>query len=302
MKKLTVFTPTYNRAYCLHLLYESLCRQRSDDFMWLIIDDGSSDGTADLVGQWQLSSKFPIEYVYKENGGMHTGHNSAYARIQTELNVCIDSDDYLPDNAIDRMLELWAEHGSDDYAGMVGLDATPEGRIVGNQFPDDLKSSTYTDLSRLYNATGDKKLVYRTEVTKKYDPYPTFGDEKFVPLYMPVLIDKDFPLLCFNEVFCIVDYQTDGSTLNIFNQYFRNPRGFWHYRKIQMDYLPGLNLKFRSAVHYVSSSIILREKHFFQESPKKLLTFLAIPFGIALYIYLSRNRNKKRDIKKYIAK
>ena len=93
---LTVFTPAYNRAYTLPRTYGSLRSQRNTDFIWLIVDDGSTANTAELVRQWQAEENgFEIRYIYKENGGMHTAHNTAYAAIDTELNVCIDSDDAL---------------------------------------------------------------------------------------------------------------------------------------------------------------------------------------------------------------
>src|SRR5690606_23015806 len=124
-------TTTYNRAYTLHKLYESLKRQTSKDFCWLIVDDGSQDNTEDLVKIWQDESIVPINYIYQENKGMLGGHNTAYDNITTELNVCIDSDDYMPDNAIERILTLWKENGSDSLAGMVGLDAYEDGEIIG---------------------------------------------------------------------------------------------------------------------------------------------------------------------------
>ncbi|PTM08487.1 MAG: glycosyltransferase [Bacteroidetes bacterium] len=299
-KTITVFTPTYNRAYCLHLLYESLLRQTSDDFEWLIIDDGSSDNTEALVQEWINEEKVKISYHYKENGGMHTGHNVAYSLINTELNVCIDSDDYLPSDGIEKMLSLWKKHGSETYAGLIGLDVSTKDIIIGNQFPPDLKECKYSELSYKYGVVGDKKIVYVTEVVKKYEPYPVFEDEKFVPLYLPIIIDHDYKLLCFNEIFCIVDYQLDGSTLNIYNQYFKNPKGFSQLRKIEMIYFPFYFLKLKSSIHYIATSIMSRNWKFLWESPKKLYTFFSIPFGIALYLFLLMQRNKTRDISKYV--
>ena len=84
MAFLTVFTPTYNRAHTLPRTYQSLCRQECKDFVWLVVDDGSTDGTADLVRSWQQEANgFEIRYLYKENGGMHTAHNAAYEVIDT---------------------------------------------------------------------------------------------------------------------------------------------------------------------------------------------------------------------------
>ena len=116
MPILTVFTPTFNRAYILHRCYESLLRQTNKNFIWLIIDDGSTDNTKKLVTEWMNKENgFEIRYEYKKNGGMHTAHNKAYELIDTELNVCIDSDDFMPDNAVELIVNFWDKYGSDKY-------------------------------------------------------------------------------------------------------------------------------------------------------------------------------------------
>ena len=104
---LTIFTPAYNRDHTLGRTYESLKKQHCKEFIWLIIDDGSSDRTAQLVEEWQQEDNgFEIRYIYKENGGMHTAHNVAYQNIDTELNVCIDSDDCLAGDAVNKILNF----------------------------------------------------------------------------------------------------------------------------------------------------------------------------------------------------
>ncbi|MDB2050469.1 glycosyltransferase family 2 protein, partial [Clostridium perfringens] len=123
MKTLTIFTPSYNRAYCLHKCYESLCKQSYKDFDWLIIDDGSTDNTKELVEKWcTRNNGFSIRYIYKNNGGLHTAYNAAIENIETELSMCIDSDDYVPDDGVEKILKFWHKYGSDEYAGIVGLD------------------------------------------------------------------------------------------------------------------------------------------------------------------------------------
>lgn len=290
MKKITVFTPTYNRAYTLPLLYESLCRQKSNDFLWLIIDDGSTDETKSLVDKWISENKIDIQYIFKKNGGMHSGHNVAYDNIRTELNICIDSDDYLTDNAIELIINFWEVNKSNQYAGILGLDIYKNGNLVSNKkFPDLVKSGKYSQLNGKYGLVGDIKFVYRTEIIKKYPKYPEFEKERFTPLgYKYLLIDQDFDLLFLNEPLCVVEYMDDGSTRNILKQYFNNPRGFLHERKIRMKYSFTFKEKFTNAVHYVSTSIILRKKNFISDSTNKFLTILAIPFGIALYFYLKK--------------
>lgn len=291
MKTLTVFTTTYNRAYCLHQVYDSLCRQTSKDFVWLIIDDGSSDNTKELVNLWIKEEKIIIEYIYQNNLGMHGGYNTAYANINTELNVCIDSDDYMTDDAVEKIVDFWLKNGNDNYAGLVGLDALKNGKILGKNFPEKLKSSSLEDLYHKYNVPGDKKLVYRTAVVKKYPKYPIFKEEKFVPLGSLYLqIDKDFELLCMNEVLCIVEYLEDGSTKNIFKQYVRHPKGFRAARKIEIKYSKYFKVRFKALIHFVSSSIMIKDYNFFKKEMPKFLTLLSIPFGVALYFYIKSKK------------
>ncbi|MEB3100783.1 glycosyltransferase family A protein [Ferviditalea candida] len=286
---LTVFTPAYNRAHTLHLCYESLKRQTSKDFVWLIIDDGSEDHTRELVEQWIAEGSVPIRYQYQENQGMHGAHNTAYELIDTELNVCIDSDDYMADDAVEKIISFWRKNGSDRYAGIVGLDAAPDGRVIGTRMPDHLRESTLSDLYAIHKVKGDKKLVYRSELTRSFPPYPIFPGEKYCPLSCKyVLIDQQYPLLVMNEVLCHVEYLPDGSSMNIIKQYKRNPRGFLFFRSVAMRYAPSYKEKFRESMHFVSSNLMIRNYRFLLDSPCKWTTLLAAPFGLLLYLYIQR--------------
>ena len=144
MPFLTVFTPAYNRAHTLPRTYESLLQQDCKEFLWLIVDDGSADHTEELVSEWQKRDNgFEIRYIYKENGGMHTAHNTAYENIDTELNVCIDSDDALAPGAVRHILSLWKEKGEEKYAGIIGLDADMNsGKVIGTSFPEEMRETT----------------------------------------------------------------------------------------------------------------------------------------------------------------
>ena len=185
---LTIFTPAYNRAHTLPRTYESLCRQSCKDFLWLIVDDGSTDNTAALVQEWQSRDNgFAIQYIHKENGGMHTAHNTAYANIHTELNTCIDSDDMLADGAVEKILQKWAEVRDRGYAGIVGVDADLQGNIIGKDFPKDMTETTISGYYAVGGA-GDKKLVYRTDVIRAYPEYPVFEGEKYVSLAYKYLL------------------------------------------------------------------------------------------------------------------
>lgn len=287
MELITVFTPAYNRAHTLSRTYESLLKQSCKSFKWLIVDDGSSDNTRELVSEWQgRENGFDIQYIYKENGGMHTAHNVAYENIYTELNVCIDSDDMLSENAIEKILEKWEQAKDKGYAGIIGLDADFSGRVIGKGFPDNLLETTLVEYYA-NGGSGDKKLVYRTDIIKKYPPYPVFEGEKYVALgYKYRLIDQEYKLAVLNEVLCNVEYQEDGSSNSMMKQYINNPKGFAFWRKVCMQYPESKKRVFKDCVHYVSSSILSRNVHFIGESPRKIKTILAIPGGIALTIVI----------------
>lgn len=289
MALLTVFTPTYNRASTLPRTYESLCRQDCKDFLWLVVDDGSTDNTAVLVREWQKKDNgFEIRYIYKENGGMHTAHNTAYENIDTELNVCIDSDDCLADGAVRRIQDKWQTVKLRGYAGIIGLDANLGGKLIGNGFPEGMTETTLTG----YYASGgrgDKKLVYQTDIIRQYPPYPVFEGEKYVALaYKYRLIDQDYKLSVLDEVLCNVEYQLDGSSNTMWKQYLKNPKGFAFWRKVCMKYPTSKKRLVIDCIHYCSSSILSRNSHYIAESPMKLLTILCTPLGWLLSCVIKR--------------
>ena len=294
-KSLTVFTPTYNRAYCLQQCYDSLLRQTSHDFLWLIIDDGSTDNTKELVTSWIQESKIKIQYHHQANQGMHGGHNAAYRLIETELNVCIDSDDFIPDTAVEDILTCWrTTENKENLSGIIGLDAYKNGQIIGQEIPNDIKNTTLEDLHHKHGVTGDKKLVLRTEIVKKFPPYPIFSEERFVPLgTLYLLIDKQYKLHCLNKMLCIVEYMEDGSSRNIIKQYRRHPKGFQHARLLTLKHSKYVKVKFKNAIHLIAHSMQLKDWKVFSKTPNLGLTLLAIPFGMILYAYVLYINNAK---------
>lgn len=295
MKLLTIFTPAYNRAHTIGRTYQSLLNQSCKDFLWLIVDDGSTDGTKNLVEGWIRENKIPITYIYQENQGMHGAHNTAYKNITTELNTCIDSDDWMPHDAVEKIINAWKEHSHEKYAGIIGLDQTADGKLIGTNFPENLKETT---LQGFYEAggQGDKKLVYRTDIIKQYPEYPLFKGERYVGLaYKYMLIDQDWKLITLNEPLVTVEYQLEGSSFSMYRQYWNNPKGFAFFRKTEMICTKSLKRQFIVCAHYVSSSIISKNWGFIKESPKKMMTIIATPLGLGLYLFIRRKvkKNKK---------
>jgi glycosyltransferase involved in cell wall biosynthesis len=284
---LTVFTPTYNRAYLLPQLFDSLMKQTNQHFVWLIIDDGSTDNTRELIDSWKEKASFKIQYIYQNNQGMHGGHNTAYAHCFTPFNVCIDSDDFMPDNAVELIINQ-INNLEPEFAGIVGLDADKNTlKVIGTCIPKSLQKVKLGELYSKYGVKGDKKVVLRTEIARHYPPYPIFEGEKFVPLdYLYLMINQDYYFKPVNEVYCIVEYQTDGSTKNILKQYKRHPNGFAFSRVSRINYASTLKEKFRNAIHLVSSAIFAKRMSWLFESKYTMIVIIAIPLGLLLNVYI----------------
>ena len=288
MKSITVFTPTFNRRHLLGRLYQSLVYQTCQDFIWLVVDDGSTDGTSKLVAGWQEESKIEIQYTFKPNGGMHTAHNYAYERIQTELNVCIDSDDMMPADAIERILEAWARVRDDQsVVGLVGLDIDPCDRLIGTELPTTGTRVTLSDLYQSLGCIGDKKLVYRNSTTSLAPRYPVFEGERLVPLgWLYTILDQQGKLVTLNFPLAIVDYQTDGSSASILRQYFQSPQGFRVFREINIRYGTRSWFKLKNVIHYGFSSMIVGDWMFIVKSPAPVLSTILYPASLALFLIL----------------
>ena len=317
MPTLTVFTPTYNRVHTLCRTYSSLMAQTSSDFSWLIIDDGSSDSTKQWVERlgekittcgrrfnWMGreesgddgnhfiidNQKFQIEYVYKPNGGLYTGYNTAYSIIETELCVCVDSDDYLPDNAVETILDHWhsTSIGSrEKYCGLIGLDFNAaDKKPIGGYFPSAMHECNVIEIESRRVHVGDTKEVMRTELMREVSPMYGFeGEKNFNPWYLIMQVADKYPMLVINDNLCWVDYQTgrDSMSQGIWKQYYDSPRSFAKYRLMCMT-LKHITLKdrLRNIIHYVSSCLIAKDRDWLKKSPFPVITFLLAPLGVIL--------------------
>ncbi len=283
---ITVFTPTYNRKGLIAKCFESLQNQTSYNFCWLVIDDGSTDGTDKIIGEWiRQESRFEIIYDCKQNGGLHTAYNRGIELAQTELFVCIDSDDWMPNDAIEKIEKIWHEIRCKNYVGIMGMDCYEGGSYVGDAFPDDVKSMYLWEKLTKYKLSGDKKMIHRTDLLKQVAPMPTYKNEKFFnPSYMMYQLDQYGKLYVTNDCFCIVEYQPDGMSSNIFKQYRNSPNSFAETRKLYLNF-PGASIgfKYRQYIHYISSCILAHKLVLgIKESSNKGMAFLALVPGCLL--------------------
>lgn len=295
-KFLTIFTPAYNRAHTLGRTYESLCRQTCGDFEWLVIDDGSTDNTRELVESFMAEGRVSLTYIYKENGGLYTGYNTAYAHAKTELCVCIDSDDFMPDDAVEKIKQTWTKRGGAQYAGLVGLDFYADKKLpIGGYFPEGLTVCFLPELRSKGIHVGDSKEVMRVDLMRQVAPLEGFpGEKNLNPAYMLHQVGDKYPVLVLNENLCWVDYQ-DGDSMSaaIWKQYFNSPRSFVKTRRLDMSLAHNAYAyKVRSAVHYVAECLIARDGNWLRKSPMKAVTLLVAPLGALLYLFLRYKRSK----------
>ena len=282
MKRLTIFTPTFNRAYILPKLYESLCEQTCKDFEWLIVDDGSTDNTKELVEDWIKDKKIPIRYICQENGGKMRAYNKAVSLTETELFVCIDSDDQLANEFVVKdSLTFWDEHKNEclekEIAGMVSLRSSS----CGEQYFVSLSHGSLYDICSNYK--GETTIILLTEILRNY-PYPSFEGENFITdVYIYDRMDEDFCFLFHPYISQKCDYHEDGYTMSYRRLLFNNPRGHreYHAQRIRLH----KDSVVKSMICYIALSLFICDHTMFSESPNKGLTFLLYPLGCLKYLY-----------------
>lgn len=212
----TVFTPTYNRAYILPKLYASLCKQTCKDFEWVVVDDGSRDETKQLFDTWIPNSDFKINYILQPNGGKHRAINNGVAHAAGELFFIVDSDDQLPETSIERILFHYEGiKGNLRLGGLCGLKAYFTGDTVGNSPNFGVLDCTNFDIDYKYKFKGDMAEVFLTRVLKEF-PFPDIPGERFCPeILVWNRIALKYQLRYFSEKIYLCDYLPDGLTAAI---------------------------------------------------------------------------------------
>ena len=288
-KAITIFTPTYNRAHLLLRLYDSLCSQISKDFVWLIVDDGSTDNTNNIVKSWILDDIINIEYYYQENGGKMRAHNRAVELCKTDLFVCVDSDDYLASaSVISDTLSFWHHNNCNMDPHICGIVSLKKLLGINDCVTfDNYDTITLSELNS-FGFNGETSLVFKTSVIKNY-PFPVEDGEKFVTEDIVYdLIDIDYKYLFFPFFSQICEYQSDGYTKNGMDIMFKNPKGYRRYYN-QLTLIGKGNKRYNIQM-FIALSILLKDYSMFSLANNKLLTFVYFPLGIFQYIKLKLGR------------
>lgn len=280
-KKITVFTPTYNRGYTLKKLYKSLLHQTDKRFCWLIVDDGSTDNTEELVSMWVKERKIEIEYYKQENQGKPVAHNKGVELTTTELFTCVDSDDYLTNEAIQEILNTW-DKVQDDCIGIIGYRKKESGKIITKCNNSSISKGT---LRYLYNhgLSGDTILIFRSDILKKY-AFPSFHGEKFIPeAYLYDLLDQEGKLFLMRQAVYVCEYLSDGYTAKMAKLLYQNPKGYFCYIKQRLHFDTTVKQRLTDSIRYDAMAIAHRKKRIIRDAVYPFYAFVAYPVGWIFY-------------------
>lgn len=240
---ITVFTPTYNRGYTLENLFNSLMVQTNKNFEWLIVDDGSTDNTEDLVNRFKDVSSFKIRYIKKKNGGKHTAINCGVNLAEGFLFFIVDSDDQLTKDAIEKLYK-WEQslEKKKDFAGISGNKGDVLGNLLGSTFKGNYIDATNIE-RRENNILGDKAEAYYTSVLKIF-PFPEIEGENFMTeaIVWDKIAASGLKIRWFNDIIYIVEQREDGLIAQGNSRYANNPKGYAMY-VMQCDNIFHLNWK-----------------------------------------------------------
>ena len=287
--RFTVFVPTYNRAGTLRRALDSVAAQTCRDLELLIVDDGSTDDTEELVRSWPRPGDIPLTYVRQPNQGKHAAHNTALEHARGEFFVVLDSDDALTPRALDVLRRHWEAIPPEEragFAGVEGLTAFFDGTVAGTPYPADVVDEDYVTLRRRHRIKGDKKSALRTDLLRRW-PYPRFEGERHMrPSWLLKNLAREYRTRHVNEVIEWIEYQPDGLSSDRFTLRMRNPKSYRHYHLEDVNvHSRGKPLKERvtACASYIRYSLHagVGWRETYRAVHEHWLWWLALPAGLA---------------------
>lgn len=277
---LTVFTPVYNRENTLPRLYESLLGQSCYDFEWLIIDDGSTDGSAGVAKGFTGEGKFPVRYIYKENGGKHTAHNLALEEARGAWFWCVDSDDILAFDAVEQVLRRAADTKE---VAIASYKSDFDRVLLGGPFPEGVATATMEQMENVYRCGGEFALTFRLDYAKRF-PFPVFAGERFVT--ESVVYDRMGAVYALLPVLTnICEYQPQGYSKNIARLMKNNPNGYCLYYLQRIDLASGWKQRLTAAGKYWCFRYISGNKTLVYKGKHGLTVALGAAVGLIFRVY-----------------
>lgn len=297
MVTLTIFTPTYNRAYILPESYKTLKQQSNKDFLWLIIDDGSTDNTEELVRKWISEGVINIEYIKTPNCGKPSATNLSIEKCKSPLWVCLDSDDHFGIDAVDVILDDFNQIKEDNsYGGIVGNMFTEEGEVFDRQrLPSKIKCIRDIDIRYKYGIYSNLIHVFRTDILKQYR-YPIIPNEKFIgESYLYEKMNVQYYIE--RKPIYFAKYREDGLTAGYLKLHVNNPIGYKILKEQVMIQPKPILHRYKGAIMYIAACKLCENKGIIINSPRKLLTLAAYPLGLIAYYkkYYKLVKKKKTE-------
>jgi len=293
----TIFTATYNRADTLTRLYHSLLAQSIKDFEWIVVDDGSSDGTKFLIDSFCDDKKIKIRYFLQKNQGKHVAINNGVKMAKGELFVNIDSDDYIKPLFLEKLYSYWIEISIAERSKLTGVMTSSCMKVgnkessVGRDWPKKIIISNYIDIANRLYVVGDKHGFIRTELMRKY-PFPFFPSEKFMTEAVVMYkIAQKYGTVFVDERLIVVEYRDDGLSKNIRKVFRDNPKGsvLYRYMMITMDYDFPFKQRIVDQAQYFASLYFSHPKEFSFGTIKKIkckwLFFASLPLALVMIIH-----------------
>lgn len=258
MNLLTIFTPTFNRAYLLPNLYRSLLLQSNKGFEWLIVDDGSSDYTEELIKKWIEDGELQISYYKQENQGKHIAHNKGVELCNTLLFYCVDSDDRLPSDAVQLIYDLQKEEKNNKILGFYMRKGDYYGNTLGENWPQHIKYATLNELYQKFKYQGEAAIILYTKMIKRYK-FPQFKGEKFIrESVFYDQINNIAPMRLEDRICYLFEYKEDGYTAQGLKLELNNPVGTGYNFLHHIRYTSGLLEKCKYMGQYLAWKEMLR--------------------------------------------
>jgi Glycosyltransferases involved in cell wall biogenesis len=284
---LTILTPTYNRAYILPKLYESLTKQTNLQFTWLVVDDGSSDNTEELINDFIKEKKIEIIYIKQENGGKHRALNTGAKAVTTDAVFIVDSDDYLTPDAVETILNSWHIVVENKLIGITFLKGYSDTEVIGEEYPENYLIKNFNEVRYNMGIKGDKAETLDAQIMKS-TPFPDIPGERFMSEGVAWKeMAKKGDSLFINKIIYITEYLADGYTSSGRMLLINNPLGAMLNAKMAMTNEFTLKLRLKNTLLYTAYGYVAhkRRKEIVQESDQKFLVQSMIPFGWLFYRY-----------------
>ncbi|PLC44197.1 glycosyltransferase family 2 protein [Ralstonia pickettii] len=242
---ITIVTPTFNRASTLPRLYESLLKQTHQDFEWVVVDDGSSDATSELIKNWQQAKAIRVQYIYQRNAGKHIALNTGVTHAQGDIIFIVDSDDAITEDAVRQISDKFSESDHAKLSGLCFRKVKFDGTLVGREIALDSIYANANDAGKMFR--GDLAYIFK-RTAMQGNPFPQIPGEKFIPeLYIWNKISDTGNILFFPRIaIYLCDYLIDGYTSNFTATLRNNPKGFllFYIDQIKREKSPLLKIKY----------------------------------------------------------